>query len=75
MGEILMRGNRLRKRRAALVLSGYVAGAWVGELIYAGFDGREQTHRVASDAPAEGLSDYRPGLIVARATVTRRVIP
>jgi hypothetical protein len=49
-----MRGNRLRKRRAALVLSGYVAGAWVGELIYAGFDGREQTHRVATSVGRAG---------------------
>ena len=38
---VLMRGKGLRKRRAALVFSGYVAGARVGELLCAGFDGRD----------------------------------
>jgi hypothetical protein len=36
-----MRGKGLRKRRAALVFPGYVAGARVGELLCEGFDGRD----------------------------------
>jgi hypothetical protein len=44
---------------ALLLLSGYYyLPTRVGELIYAGFDGRDSPGTVASDAPAEGLSDY-----------------
>ena len=48
---------RLRDRRFALVLSRFVVGARGGcEQIDAGFDA--ETRRVASDAPAEALSDH-----------------